>query len=185
MIICTTCNNKKVEFIYENKSRNVCLYCLDDPTLASWRNLNNTYRYFDKQEQHWAWHNGIPKIHYCYFTNDWILKINYDNFSELVYYFDEYNVKHVHSLSWFDSIGLLHRENDEPAFVKFDYSGNVLNIEYCEHGILHRENKPARICFNTFGECTEFEYYNKGTLTSSSKSIGYIAVTYYTTKKNI
>ena len=61
----------------------------------------------------------------------------------------------IRSVAWTDENGDLHRDDDSPAYIKYDYCDNE-NKEHCffartlqwfKHGRLHRDNGPADISY--------------------------------------
>ena len=74
---------------------------------------------------------------------------------------------------WYNEQGKRHRENDLPGVIWYRDNGFIFRKEWCQHGMMHRIDGPAVICYDEDGkiskqcwylngeECTEEKYWEK------------------------
>ena len=76
-----------------------------------------------------------------------------------------HNDGEIASISYHNEKGLLHREGDLPSILCFFKSGTLKSEKYCINGQKHREdNKPAYIKYNKNGDVIYIAYYKNDKL---------------------
>ncbi len=69
----------------------------------------------------------------------------------------------IRTISYWEDEGVRRRHREDgPAYIEFDEFGNRIEEWWYTHGLLHREDGPARIVFDEFGNRIQEWWHNSG-----------------------